>query len=107
MGRGDTFKFAAYTSDDGTQYAIKISAEVGFQGGFSTSADPRSMKVWPFHAKNMRHVLGSNGAGKRTKLPCATPAVSVYVNGGAFSLGGVNYTVEGAIGEKRKLNSIS
>jgi hypothetical protein len=54
----------------------------------------------------MRHVLGKDAAGQRTKLPIATNTNSLYVNGGTFTLRGRTYTVEGIIGEKRKLNHI-
>ena len=107
MGRGDTFGFYQYTSDDGTNYAIKLSANVAGNGGFGTSVDPRAVKVWPYHAKNMRHVLGKGSGTTRTRLPCATATQALYVSGGTFTQGLDTYVVEGAIGEKRKLNSVS
>jgi len=107
MGRGDVFNFYEYTSDDTTIYALKLSAAVAEIAGFTTLANPRSAKVWPYHAKNCRHVYGMDSSGKRTKVPIATPAFALYVSGGTFTLAGDIYNCEGAIGEKRKLNAIS
>jgi hypothetical protein len=107
MGLGDTFDFYAYAGDDGTTYAIKLSFNVAASGGFSTFADPTSTKVWPYHAKNLRHVLGNDGSGHRTRLPVYSNTTTLYKTGGSFNIGSRTYQVEGVIGEKRKLNSVS
>lgn len=105
MGVGDSFAFYNYVSDSGATYSIKLSAADAGQGGFiQTAGTPTN--IWPYHAKNMRHVLGNDGAGHRTKLPIASNANSKYTTGGTFSLHGRTYNIEGAIGEKRKLNSV-
>lgn len=107
MGRGDTFHFYGYDSDDGTGYAVKLSSNVAAAGGFNATVDPRSVKVWPYKSKNLRHVYGKSGTGTRDKLPIFSQTNTLYQSGGTFTLGGVQYAVEGAIGEKRKLNSVA
>lgn len=107
MGFGDSFHFYSYSSDDGSTYAVKLSAAAATAGGFSTTVDPRSVKVWPYHSKNLRHVLGKATGGGRTKLPIATNTNTLYQTGGSFTTLHGTYAVEGAIGEKRKLNSIA
>lgn len=109
MGAGDSYSFYAYASDDGTAYAIKLSAVVAAQGGFNTVVDPRGVKVWPFHSRNLRHVWGvtSTTPVKRTRLPIATNNQALYTTGGQFTLAAGTYNVEGAIGEKRKFNSVA
>jgi hypothetical protein len=107
MGAGDRFKFYSYSSDDGTDYAIKLTTVVAAQGGFTTEVSPRTTKVWGYGPSNIRHVYGVNSSGNRTRLPCQSNSFSLYVSGGSFTTAGGTYTVEGAIGEKRKLNSIA
>jgi hypothetical protein len=107
MGAGDTFSFYQYTSDDTTVYAVKLSAVVAAQGGFATAADPTSTKVWPYGSQNMRKAYGETSTGKRTHLPIATAANTKYISGGSFTLAAGEYTIQGLIGEKRKLNSIA
>jgi hypothetical protein len=107
MGLNDTFGFYQYTSDDTTPYVVKLSTIIATAGGFTVQLSPLGNKVWPFHSKNMRHVLLVDGSGNRTKLPCATNTYGAYTSGGTAQIGSRTYTVEGAIGEKRKLNSIS
>ncbi len=106
MGRGDTFGFYAYASDNTQTYAVKLSAAVAAQGGFTSSASPTTEPVWPYHADNMRHVWGKNGT-QRARLPIQSNATALYTAGGTFTLGTVVYVVEGIIGEKRKLNCVS
>ena len=106
MGLNDTFHFYIYTSDNTQPYIVKMSDLDATAGGFTTQVDPASGAVWGYGAKNMRHVMGVDSAGKRTRLACATNAVSLYQTGGTFSLRGRTYTVEGQIGEKRKVNHI-
>jgi len=107
MGINDQFAYFLYGSDDGSAYAVKLSTEVASTGGFGTAINPLEHKVWPFGSKNMRHVYGKDGNGHRTRLPCATQGQTLYVSGGTFTLTGRAYSTEGAIGEKRKLNSIA
>lgn len=107
MGLGDEFGFFAYQSDDGTDYAVKLSFNVASAGGFNSSADPATQPVWPYHSRNMRHVYGITVDGKRTKLPIGTNGNDLYATGGTFGLNGRTYNVEGQIGEKRKKNSIA
>ena len=108
MGVGDVFVFQKYRSDDGTDYAIKLSSEVASAGGFTTPVSPSTIKVWPFGAKNLRHVLGKIvSTGQRTRLPIQSASNTLYTSGGSFTLTAGAYTVEGQIGEKRKYNSVS
>lgn len=108
MGLGDQFIYTTYTSDDGTDYIVKLSQEVATKGGFGAEVSPKSGKVWPFGRKNMRHVYGVTADGlHRTVLPCGTPGNATYVSGTSFPLHGRDYIAEGAIGEKRKYNSVA
>jgi hypothetical protein len=105
MGRGDSFSYFGYVSDDTTIYGVKMSVLVASAGGFTGVSGPVA-KFWPFHSRNMRHVWGKNGAA-RARLPLATASNTLYVSGGSFTLGGTTYVVEGAIGEKRKYNCVA
>jgi hypothetical protein len=106
MGVGDSFGFYMYTSDDTTAYGVKLSAAVATAGGFSDPAAPGSDKMWPFESRNMRHVLGKDGSGHRTRLPIAENDDTKYVSGGTFTLGARTYTIEGIVGEKRLLSVV-
>jgi hypothetical protein len=107
MGLGDTFAFYGYGSDDGTSYGIKLSAKVASAGGFTVQVNPASVKIWPFGAKNLRHVEGVDSDGQRTRLPCCVASNTNYVSGGSFTIGSRTYNVEGQIGEKRKYNHVA
>jgi len=104
MGFGDTFKFYAYTSDDGNVYSVKLSALVAAEGGFTVVSGAAIKNGYPFGPKNMRHVWGVSAAGKRARVPMADASDPKFVTGGTFSLHGASYTIEGAIGEARKLS---
>ena len=106
MGFGDTFSFVQYTGDSGTAYAVKLSAAVAAQGGFSTALSPIGNPVWPWKAHMMRHVNGKSASGKYARIPLATNSNSDYVSGGTFSLHGIEYTILGAEGERRPANAI-
>lgn len=106
MGRNDTFGLYLYTSDDGTQYAVKLSAAVAAEGSYGSElASLGSYPVWPFHNKSMRHCYGKNGA-QRDKLPVATAGYVSTIQSGGFTLGGVAYAFTGYSGEKRKGSNI-
>jgi hypothetical protein len=107
MGAGDTFKFFQYTSDNGSEYSLKLSVDVANQGGFTTQVSPSAAVPFPFGPKNVRHVWGVTSSGKRTRLPIATSDFGLYVSGGSFTLAAGTYAVEGQIGEKRKYNSVA
>ena len=107
MGLGDKFAFYPYTSDNGTVYVEKLSANVADIGGFGASVDPNSGPGWPYGAKSMRHVYGLDAAGNRTRLPLSAAGNALYTSGGTFTLNGRAYTVEGMIGEKRSLRDRS
>lgn len=107
MGRGDTFHFYAYNSDNANKYAVKLSDTVAQQGGFAERYDPIANAVWPFGKRSMRHVYGKAANGARAQLPIGGVVNLLYQSGGTFTLGNVQYTVEGAIGEKRRLNHIA
>lgn len=103
MGLGDSFGFWNYDSDDGNTYAVKLSALTAAAGGF-TEADLEGANFYPYGPKNMRHVWGVADTGKRARIPLATNSNAKFVSLGTFSLHGVDYKIEGAIGEARKLS---
>jgi hypothetical protein len=105
MGVGDNFHFWLYSSDDGTNYAIKLSDVVAAQGTFTGPVDPRAHPGYPYGVKNLRHVYGKSVTGTKTKLPCATASMSLFVTGGTFVTKAGSFTVEGSIGEKRKISA--
>jgi len=104
MGSGDTFGFYQYKSDDTKNYVVKLSAATAAQGTFTTVADPLGTAGYPYGPKNMRHVWGVDPAGKRAKVPMADATNAKFVAGGTFTLHGITYTIQGAIGEQRKLS---
>lgn len=107
MGYGDQFDFYKYQSDDGDNYAIKLSQNIATAGGFTETVNPLTLGVWPFGGDAVRHVYGvDSSTDKRTKLPIQNPSNALYQSGGSFPLHSKTYTVEGAIGEKRRLNHI-
>jgi hypothetical protein len=106
MGLNDEFAFYNYDSDDGSSYAVKLSAKVATAGNFGAAVNPLTSVCWPFDAKNMRKVYGVNAGGKRTHLPIANPGNGLYMTGGTFTLAGGVYTGQGAIGERRSLSAI-
>lgn len=105
MGFGDDFGFYNYISDNTKTYVVKMSAAVAGQGGFiATAGSPLAAEGYPFGPKNMRHVWGLAANGKRAKLPVASAANTKFTDGGTFTLHSESYTIQGAIGEKRKLS---
>lgn len=108
MGLNDTFDFYRYHSDDGSNYAVKLSTLIAAAGGFTTIVDPLTEGSWAFGARNLRHIYGVVSAtGKRAKIPIQDNGNALYQSGGSFSLHGATYVVAGAIGEARKLNFIA
>ena len=103
MGLGDKFLFYPYHSDDSNTYVEKLSENVAAAGGFGAAVDPNSGPGWLYGAKSMRHVYGLDPAGNRTRLPISEATNTLYTSGGAFTLNGRTYAVEGMIGEKRSL----
>lgn len=107
MGAGDTFHFYSFVGEDENNYCIKLSDAVAAVGGFSNQVSPRTVPPWPFHARNLRHVYGKSASGSRTRVPIHDASVTIFISGGSFTLHGVSYDTEGAIGEKRKFNSVA
>lgn len=105
MGFGDDFAYYNYISDNGETYIVKLSSITGGQGGFiQTAGSPLDGVGYPFGPRNMRHVWGVSLTGKRARLPIADASNTKFVDGGTFTLHGESYTIQGAIGEKRKLS---
>src|SRR6266540_3146739 len=104
MGFGDDFKYYGYQSDDTQTYVVKLAAGTGTAGGFTEVTDPLSLGQYPYGPKNMRHVWGVSSTGKRARLPIKGPDTALFISGGTFALHSVTYTVQGAIGEARKLS---
>jgi hypothetical protein len=107
MGVGDTFALYLYSSDDGNQYAVKLSALVAGAGGFGAPlATVGSNRVWPYHEKELRHVYGKSGS-KRSRLPCVSVAAADTLQTSGWVLaGGTSFTYTGYSGEKRKGSAI-
>lgn len=104
MGAGDDFGFYAYTSDDLATYSVKLSEVVATAGGFTPMPAADIKKGYPFGPRNMRHVWGVTSGGQRAKLPIAQADNTKFTAGGTFSLRGASFTIQGAIGEQRKLS---
>lgn len=104
MGYGDDFNWFGYASDDGKNYVVKLAAGTATAGSFAVVADPLAVAGYPYGPKNMRHVWGVSGTGKRARVPIADPDNPLFKSGGNFSLHGTAYTIQGAIGEARKLS---
>ena len=105
MGFGDEFHFYNYISDDGATYAVKLSDNVAGQGGF-IQASGTPTNGYPYGPKNMRHVWGEAADGLRARIPIASAGNTKFTTGGDFTLHGVSYTIQGRIGEQRKLSSL-
>lgn len=106
MSLGDTFNFYIYQSDEVKAYVVKVSQEVANEGGFIGPVNPSSGPIWPYKAKNLRHVWGSDGL-HRARLPIALQNDTKYTTGGSFTLHGRTYIIEGQIGERRAKNTIA
>jgi len=106
MGLNQSFLFYNYNSDNGQQYIIKLSTDDAAAGGFGGAVDSGSGAPWGYRRKNLRHVLGNDGAGHKTRLPLASSANALFVGGGSFTLQGRTYAVQGQIGEARRKNYI-
>jgi hypothetical protein len=96
--------FYGYLGDNGTLYQVAITVDDANAGGFSAvtyGANPSLPRGW-----KMRHCYGVNGA-LRTKTPVASPAETLYTDGGTFTKGpsSTSFTVQGIIGEKRTAKS--
>lgn len=109
MSIGDIFGFFNYVSDNGNTYVVKLSFHVANQGSFGVyTGQIGAAVIWPYGAKNMRHVYGISTGNKRARIPIASNGGALYVTGGTFTnLAGTAFTTEGAIGEARKLNAVA
>lgn len=99
MGVLWSFGIYNYFSDDGNTYGVGLSSLVAAQGLFTAGAGgvinyPRGWK--------MRRVYGVNGAN-HSSIPVSGNTAAPFVSGGSFSLHGTSYTIEGRIGEKRRV----
>lgn len=110
MGFGDQFRFYLYTSDNGTQYVIKLSIADATAGGFGAGVIPLNFPAWPFNYRDLRHVTGYNTLDitKKGRLIIATPGNALYKNGGTWtnSNTGASYQTQGAEGERRPASHI-
>ena len=98
-----------YVSDNGNPYTIKLSNAVATAGGFSGTSPPLggTQAVWPWHARDMRHVTGVSGTGKRARLPVALNVNALYQSGGSFTIAAGTFTVTGAEGENRRATDVA
>lgn len=87
-----------YTSDDTSDYCVRMRTALATAGGFSTSTSnqPNYPRAW-----RMRYVLGSTSGGLKKKLHIQGPSETLFVSGGTFTVSGNTFTVQGAVGEKR------
>src|SRR5258708_33616046 len=107
MGRGDSFAFCGYKSDDTKTYSLKLSAAEAAQGGLSSLVSPKSVPPWPYGAENIRHVRGLVPlTGQSGVLKCQSNTFGKYTSGGTFTLGGVTYTIQSLFGERQPANHI-
>ena len=108
MSTNDTFGWYTYTSDDGNNYIVRMSAEIATQGGFGGGSSPLSgsARVWAWNYRDMRHVTGVNGAGKRGRLPIGQPGNQKLKTGGTWTAHGKTYTILGVEGERRPASHI-
>jgi hypothetical protein len=97
-----------YVSDNGNPYTVKLSAAVATAGGFSSTSPPLggSQPVWPWHARDMRHVTGVAGT-KRARCPMALNVNALYQSGGSFTIAAGTFTVTGAEGENRRATNVA
>jgi hypothetical protein len=108
MSTGDKFHFYAYLSDDTSTYAVKLADAVASSGGFTTQVNVRAVGPFPYGAKGLRHVYAQNPTtGARVKIPIQNPSFGPYTDGGTIPFRGVNYNVEGAFGERQRLNHVA
>jgi hypothetical protein len=109
MGYGDTFGYALYASDIGSNVQVKISVADSVAGGFGSFsfAPIAGVPFWPYKRSDMRHVTGKSGAGKYARLTIASSANGLFTTaGGTFTIHGTPYTVLGAEGERRPANHL-
>jgi hypothetical protein len=101
MGFGDTFLLYQYTDDGGSNYDVKLAANVAAAGGWGTGYKGRTNGPWIAKHKDLRHVSAVAPSGQKVKLPIASNTNTLYTVGGTFSLHGLTYSVEGIFGEKK------
>lgn len=106
MGLDDDFGWYSYVSDNGSTYAVKLSVAVATAGSWSEFSGNIANNGWPFGAKNMRYCWGVTSAGQRARLPLPSNSITLYQEGGSFTLHGRSYDVDGIIGEKRKVSAL-
>lgn len=110
MGFGDTFIYTLYTSDNGTQYVVKLTQADATAGGFGGSVNPLNFPAWPFNYRDLRHVTGYDTSFKPRKgrLILATNGNVLYKNGGTWTNNntGITYQTQGAEGERRPASHI-
>lgn len=102
MGQGDTFGWYIYNSDNGQSYNIKLSALEAAASGAQPS-DLNAYPAWPWHKRDLRHVDGVTGSGKRGVLYIMSAVSSLFAmrTANSWTMGAYTYQVTGAEGERR------
>jgi hypothetical protein len=107
MSVGDTFNYYVYTGDDGTTYAIKLSAAMAASMGFNAAPGPPPAggnRGWAWKARHLRHVDAkafSGGKLYRRIFPVPSLASALYEPGAAITHDGLTWEVIGTRGESR------
>lgn len=95
-------KLYAYTDDDGTVMAVRLSEQKAAFDGFT--AAPAGTPLWPRKAAWIRHVGVRLANGKREQYPCKDTQGKYKQIGGTGSVivsnASQNYTIVGRTGER-------
>lgn len=103
-------KWMAYTSDNGTLYAVKIDESIGELLGFIdiTSSNDGVPEKPSSLTMRVINAVAPNGKVK-LRYPCGVPTEPIYSEGGTITIPRKGYTtglvctVTGVTGEKRRL----
>ncbi len=99
-----TRSYYSYLSDDVVSYELATTTE---NGTTVNSGDPIAAGTLPAYPRGWvaRHIYGvfnDSGVLRRTKVPILDPTNDLWVGtSNTFTKDGIDYDVEGRIGEKR------
>lgn len=99
----------SYTTDEGVDVAIKVSANTASENGDSVSQFPTENKFWPYLEKDLRHILGVASGGTRAKMVVASPSVFASLNIGSDTFldgKGRSNTITSKIGERQNARDL-
>jgi len=104
----DSRKYMIYTSDDGSEYSVLISENIGEVFGFGDISNSSPPPALPQYFK-MRHINAVDSTGKvRNTFPVGKTGESVYNEGGTVKVArkgkadGLVLAVTGAVGERKR-----